>query len=263
MAEALQTIVKNPPSSSKLSSSANPNTTEGRAQQVSQVVLSTTVPIWEARRQARRSNPNYRNLADDWKLKSSSSSAPLSQPPTGTEMPAASAPPSSSPPQNPPIDEDALRLELSSLPLEEQKEIKEAAKPLITAALDQHNQDGAFQSDGEEGSKATPPKTPTKIVQKADRALERLFTPPKGLSTPSSGRSTPFSAAKRLDFDSPPAKKDSKDSNASTQSPPVKGPNRIAIILATFTGVSFFAYTMAYGLPSFGKIKGWPGATAP
>lgn len=56
-----------------------------------------------------------------------------------------------------------------------------------------------------------------------------------------------------------PAKSDDKGSP-----PPLPGGgiNRTAIILGTFVGVSFFAYTMAYGLPSFGKIKGWPGAAA-
>lgn len=53
-------------------------------------------------------------------------------------------------------------------------------------------------------------------------------------------------------------------SKSSNTPPPLasSGPSRAIIVSLTFIGVSLFAYTMAYGLPSFGKIKGWAGAAA-
>lgn len=121
-------------------------------------------------------------------------------------------------------------------------------------------------SDDDDPSQASPPstptpKTPTKVLNHAQRFLVRTLTPEHQTSRGPLSSSSSTLRPSNLSFhesagkSAPPPVTPHLDK---TTSPPTNtGPSKATIILLTLAGVSFFAYTMAYGLPSFGKIKGW------
>lgn len=194
---------------------------------------------WEISRFTRRAKGN---MFDVSKLNIPSASAAQSRENSSTA--------SSTPPQ-PLVDPEELTRQIGSLPPKERQEVMEAVETEVKGQLDTHAEEGLFERDAETTTRPpVPPKTPTKVLRSADNTIKQFFTPKK----PDSRSPT----ARKLDFDSEPVKTDSDTSSK----PPEGGPNRVAIILLTFAAVLFLAHTAAYGFPSFGKIKGWPGATA-
>lgn len=164
--------------------------------------------------------------------------------------------------------------ELRALPEEDRERILTALDSAatvgleaVTAQLGHQGEESTSTAPSQVSSPLTsPPKTPAKVLNKATNLLKAALTPgrQRGID--------PFSPSTnqvKLCFVTPqPPKRKSRARSRipkKSETPPSKaedGPNRPLVIFLAFTGVSFFAYTMAYGLPSFGKIKGWLGVAA-